>query len=131
VQLLPNGKIKGDFRQVRESGGLVINFTGEATCLAVDPVNHRAWIGGVVTQNNSTHPSFLTAIHEVGDDVWFRVVDYGQGGNATQPDRSTVLGFEQPPPGIVTSEQYCTDRPWPADDVRTFPLSAGKIQVKP
>jgi hypothetical protein len=35
--------------------------------------------------------------------VWFRVLDTGQ--SSAEPDRSTFLGFEQPLPGIVTSEE--------------------------
>ena len=125
-----NGKVTGTFRQVREAGGFVIDFQGEVTCVAVDPVNRRAWIGGIVKRNDSTHPAFLTPIHEVGDDVWFRVVDYGEGANAAQPDRSTVLGFAGAA-GIPTTPAYCEAKPWPDDDARTFPLTSGNIQVRP
>ena len=48
---------QGHLRFSTALGGLTIEFHGEATCLAVDPVNNRAWIGGVVTQNNSEHPA--------------------------------------------------------------------------
>ena len=125
-----NGKVSGRFRQVREVGGLLVDFHGEVTCVAVDAATGRAWVGGVVTQNNSTHPAFLTSIHEVGDDVWFRVVDYGEGANAPQADRSTVYGFAGAA-GIVASAEYCATKPWPANDERTFPLTAGNIQVRP
>jgi hypothetical protein len=61
--------------------------------------------------------------------VWFRVVDYGEGGKASQPDRTTFLGFENNP-DIKTSEQYCAVRIWPQDDARTWPVTAGNIQVR-
>ena len=126
----PHGQAQGRFHQVREVGGLLVDFEGEVTCLAVDAANGRAWIAGVVTKNNSTHPAFLTGIHEVGDDAWFRVVDYGEGGGAAQPDRSTVLGFEGAA-GIITSAEYCATRPWPDADARTFPVSRGNLQIRP
>lgn len=127
-----NGTASGWFRQYRTREGLTIDFTGRVTCLAVDPVNRRAWVGGVITENNSTDPTFRTAIHEPGDDVWFRVVDYGEGAN-DPPDRTTTYGFEGSA-GIITSEEYCAVRPWPNEpvpDARTFPVTQGDIRVRP
>jgi hypothetical protein len=113
--------------------GEAIDFTGRATCLAIDGENNRAWIGGVVTRNESTHPSFTTAINEVGRDIWFRVVDYGQGRHASQPDRTTFVGFEGSA-GIITSIEYCQTQPWPGppadvQDARTGPLTKGNLRV--
>jgi hypothetical protein len=124
-----DGKAMGRFHQKLAAEGVVIDFSGEVTCMAVDPVNHRAWIGGVITANRSTDPGFTGEIFQPGHDVWFRVVDYGEGGKATQPDRTTFLGFENNP-DIKTSEQYCQVKIWPADDARTWPVTAGNIQVK-
>ena len=131
-----NAKVKGDgsvhgrFHQRRERNGLVIDFTGTVTCVTVDPVLMRARIGGVITENNSTDPAFLTENHEVGDDVWFRVVDGGEGHNAT--DGSTVFGFK--PTLVNTSAEYCalpfTGLPY-WNPATTFPLGGGNIQVKP
>jgi hypothetical protein len=99
------------------------------TCLSVDAVNGRAWIGGVVTVNNSTDPNQQLAIHQPGQDVWFRVEDNGK--HELTPDRSTVLGFFQPPPGIQTSAQYCATMPWPDNNLNTFPFVDGDVKVKP
>jgi hypothetical protein len=109
---------------------LVIDFSGTVTCLTVDPVLHRARIGGVITENNSTDPGFLTLNHEVGDDVWFRVEDGGEGGGAV--DASTSYGFA--PTLVNTSAEYCalpfTGLPaW--NPATTFPLLSGNIQVRP
>jgi hypothetical protein len=123
-----DGKAMGRFHQKLEADGTVIDFSGEVTCMAVDPINHRAWIGGVITANRSTDPGFTGEIFQPGHDVWFRVVDYGEGGNATQPDRTTFLGFENNP-DIKTSAQYCQVKIWPAGDARTWPVTAGNIQV--
>src|SRR5687767_10635157 len=49
-----DGKALGRFHQKFDNGGLVVDFSGEVTCMAVDPVMHRAWIGGVITRNSST-----------------------------------------------------------------------------
>jgi hypothetical protein len=124
-----NGNTTGTFRQSREAGGLTVDFSGTVTCVSVDGATGRAWIGGVVSANNSTHPAFQTDIHQPGQDVWFRVVDYGEGSKASQADRSTVFGFRGAA-GIFTSLEYCANRPWPDADARTFPISQGNIQVK-
>lgn len=129
ARLKENGKAKGVFRQRFEDEGLVVDFTGKVTCMAVDAVNHRAWIGGVITKNKSTDPTVTGEIFQPGHDVWFRVVDYGEGASAAQPDRTTFLGFENNPT-IRTSEQYCRERPWPAEDLRTWPVTRGDIEVQ-
>lgn len=126
---LLTGPAHGQFRHSLELGGLRIDFHGEAICVTVDPVNGRAWIGGVVTQNNSEHPAFLTAIHQPGRDVWFRVLDSGEGQGAAV-DRTTFLGFEGAA-GIITSPEYCAAAIWPDDNARTSPVIAGNIQVQP
>jgi hypothetical protein len=125
-----DGTASGVFHQVRSNAGLTIDFSGEVTCLSVDPVNHRAWIGGVIRANNSTSPAFqVDTLHAPGLDVWFRVVDYGEGDGAPN-DRSTTYGFKHSA-GILTSAEYCATMPWPADDARTFPVVSGNVQVRP
>ena len=124
-----NGRVQGEFHESLVVAGETVAFRGDVTCMAVDPVNHRAWIGAVITENTSTHPDFQQWYHQPGEDVWFRVVDYGEGSNAP-PDRKTFMGFENTP-GIPTSEVYCQLQIWPADDARTWPVTAGNIQVKP
>ena len=124
-----DGSANGHFRQRRTQGDLIIDFEGRVTCLTVDPVLHRARIGGVVTKNNSTHPGFLTENHEVGDDVWFRVED---GDEATGGvDMSTTYGFK--PVLVNTSAEYCalpfTGPLWNPNSI--IPLASGNIQVRP
>jgi hypothetical protein len=107
--------------------GFVVDFEGDVTCVSHDPVNHRAWIGGVITANRSTHPSYTTPRTQVGHDIWFRVVDYGEG--AGQPaDRTSFVGFEGDLE-IPTSAAYCEQQPWAADDARTWAVTDGNIQV--
>lgn len=116
---------KGEFRVYADEGdGLIVDFEAKVTCVAIDPVNHRAWIGGKVKENRSTDPSLLTAIHEKGDDIWFRVLDEGSA------DRSTFVGFEGAA-GFATSAAYCAGRPWPDANARTWPVIAGGITVQP
>ena len=114
-----DGRVSGQFHQHQPFFGF--SYAGAVTCFAVDEVNHRAWIGGVVTQSNDPDP-----ITEIGDDVWFRVLDTGKGAD---PDRSTFFGFEQPPPGIVTSEEYCQLQIWPDGNARTWPVESGNIVI--
>ena len=124
---------RGIFWQYRERDGKTIEFLGYVTCLAVDPATGHAWIAGKILSNSSTDPAFrVDTLHMPGMDIWFRVVDYGEGPAATQPDRSTVFGFRGSA-GIITSDEYCATRPWPntpVPDARTFPLSAGNIEVR-
>lgn len=123
----------GSFRHTLVFQGLLIDFVGEVTCMAVDSPRGRAWIGGIVAENNSDHPAFQTEIHEPGRDVWFRVLDTGR--QAADADRTTFLGFEGAG-GIITSAEYCAAQIWPGppDDepnARTNALTAGKVKVKP
>lgn len=124
-----NGTANGHFRQSLVFQGELIEFEGEVICVTFDHDNHRAWIGAVVTVNNSTHPGFMGDIHQPGRDVWFRVLDSGEGANA-DADRSTFLGFEGAA-GIPTSEEYCELQIWPDNNERTSPVVEGNIQVRP
>ena len=123
-----NDAAAGQFHIALDDSGFIYDVHGAVTCLTVDEVNHRAWIGGVVTRNETTDPAFQTDIHQVGDDVWFRVVDYGEGQSAA--DRTTFYGFKGAA-GIDTSPQYCAAQLWPADDARTWPVLQGNISVRP
>ena len=124
-----DGRATGRFHiKADEGGGLLIDFSAEVTCLAVDPANHRAWIGGVITRNRSTDPDLLTTIQQPGHDIWFRVLDAGEGKDAI--DRTTFTGFEGGG-GIPTSAAYCAARIWPADNARTWPVVRGNIRVRP
>jgi hypothetical protein len=124
-----NGRVQGEFHQSFMAEGELIAFRGDVICMALDPVHHRAWIGAVITENTSTHPQFQEWYHQPGEDVWFRVVDYGEGSD-DPPDRTTFMGFENTPM-IPSSEIYCQMQIWPQDDARTWPVTAGNIKVRP
>jgi hypothetical protein len=121
-----DGRVTGRFMQDQHDLGLV--YKGVVTCFAVDPVNHRAWIGGVLTESNDTDPENPFA--RVDDDAWFRVLDLGKG--KVEPDRSTFLGFNQvgAVPPFDTSENYCAGRPWPEGNARTWPVVRGDIKIR-
>jgi len=124
-----DGSGTGQFRFRHESASGTTDFDGSVTCVSFDAANNRAWIGGVVTQNNSTNPALQGAIHQPGRDTWFRVVDNGED-NAAAADRTTVLGFEGGG-GIITSAQYCAAQLWTANDANTWAVDRGNIQVRP
>lgn len=108
-------------------GLATIEIRFDVTCLARDVSLGRAWIGGVVTENTSTNPTFVTdPVRQVGRDVWFRVEDNGNGGSGIL-DRSTQLGFEGSG-GIITSAEYCETRPWPA--APAHPVTTGNISLR-
>src|SRR5688572_7478347 len=114
-----DGGVMGQFHHRTDTGDGLFDIDGRVTCLAFDLENQRAWIGGIITHNTSTDPFYQQEIYQPGHDAWFRVVDYGEGKDSP-PDRSTFVGFENTP-GIPTSAAYCALKPWPADDVRTWP----------
>jgi hypothetical protein len=122
-----NGVVDGDLHVSTVFQGFAIDFTGQVSCVTDDPVNHRAWIGGVITSNSSTHPSYTMPRTQVGQDIWFRVVDYGEG-NGAPADRATFVGFTGDA-GIQTSIEYCAVQPWPELDARTWAVTDGNIQV--
>ena len=114
AQRMADGRVKGRFQQHQPAFGFT--YKGDVTCFAVDPINHRAWIGGVVTHSNDPDPIALP-----GKDAWFRVLDPDEG-----LDRSTFLGFEGGG-GILTSAEYCERQIWPEDNARTWPVEHGTI----
>jgi len=116
-----DGSAQGSFHQSYTLEGQTTSYWGTVTCLSVDTVNDRAWIGGVLTKVKSDDPGARL----VGEDVWFRVLDSSQGQDAA--DRSTVFGFT---PLFESSAAYCAGRPWPADNARTWPVIAGNISVR-
>jgi hypothetical protein len=118
AQRLSDGRVVGRFQQHQPAFGFT--YKGDVTCFAVDPVNHRAWIGGVLTQSNDPDPVAL-----VGKDAWFRVLD--SSGN--DGDRSTFLGFEGGG-GIITSAEYCEKQIWPDGNARTWPVEQGNIVIQ-
>jgi hypothetical protein len=129
-----DGTVTGHFYQSRERAAGLVEFYGVVTCVTIDPnFPGRARIGGIVTVNNSTDPAFLTADHQVGDDVWFRVEDNGDGSGATE--KSTTYGFK--PTLVNTSAEYCAlaftgtdaagNQLW--NPASIFPLAQGSINV--
>jgi len=121
-----DGTASGRFHQHVEFATGTVDFQADVTCLAVDPVLRRAWIGGVIVSNLSTDPAFTTPIHQPGHDIWFRVLDSGQALDAA--DRTTFLGFE----GVIpSSASYCEQRIWPDGNARTWPVTGGNISIRP
>jgi hypothetical protein len=120
-----DGNASGRFHHSLILGGLLVEFHGEVICMAVDSANHRAWIGGVITKNNSEHPSFQQQIHEVGADIWFRILDNGEGDGV--PDVTTFTGFKGSG-GVDTSPEYCQRQIWPANPPG---IITGNVSVRP
>jgi hypothetical protein len=78
----------------------------------------------VIVSNDSTDPAFTTPIHQPGHDIWFRVLDNGEGHDPA--DRTTFVGFE----GVIpSSESYCQQRIWPEGDARTWPVTEGNLSI--
>jgi hypothetical protein len=122
------GVAKGAFHYELVFQGQLADFEGVVTCVTFDAATHRAWIGGVVTANRSVHPSYTTPRTQVGQDIWFRVVDYGEGSDAPD-DRTTFVGFAGDR-DIPTSAEYCAQQPWLDGDVSTWPVVEGNLQVR-
>jgi hypothetical protein len=118
------GRAGGWFRHYIPTSTGTIEFTAVVTCISVDEALGRAWIGGKVLTNKSTRTDFTTAVHQPGDEIWFRVLDGGwRAGDP--PDRSTSPGFEGAL-GVITSREYCDKRLWPNEPPA---LSTGRVDV--
>ena len=127
-QVSAAGAAHGRFRHRLVFGGELVDFTGVATCMTVDPADGRAWIGGVIHKNRSVAEPWASGeIYEPGKEIWFRVLDADQSDG--DEDRSTFVGFEGGA-GIITSAEYCETRPWPEDNARTNPVTKGRIAIK-
>jgi hypothetical protein len=112
-----DGSASGSFHHFYVDGGFTYDFWGTVTCVTFDAVNHRAWVGGVLTKVTSTDPEVGLA---AGDDAWFRVLDSPDG------DRSTAMGFVG---AIESSKAYCEMQIWPEGNARTHPVTEGQIKV--
>lgn len=125
---LPDGKATGQLRYVIDLFGEHVEFHGEVTCLTVDDEEGRAWIGGDITKNLSVAEPFASGERfQPGKAIWFRVLDAGEGVDSV--DRTTFVGFEGDA-NIDTSQEYCDTAIWPDDNDRTWPVTAGNIQVR-
>lgn len=110
--------------------GLAVDIRGRITCMTVDPENPgRAWMGGVITKNVSEHPLYAGPTGQVGRESWFRVVDYGEGAKASQPDRVSFI-FVEPTGGFTRARDFCDARLWFPEDRLTNPVRNGNIQVR-
>jgi len=135
--LRADGSAEGEAFHFVSLGATFIEFRTRVTCVSFDAVNNRAWIGGVITENNSTDPARLMERNQVGRDIWWRVVDYGNGLSGTV-DRGTFIGFTGDA-GFQTSAAYCAGQPWPGPnddppqpvDARTGALLSGNISLMP
>lgn len=121
-----NGSVAGNFTWFVETAGGTVDMDGEVTCLPVNVELGRAWIGGVVTRNESTLGGFQQDRHQPGRDIWFRVADRSPGGSG-EPDRSTATAGFEGGAGIDTSEEYCELMIWPNDGV---PVLSGNLTVR-
>ena len=101
AQRLSDGRVVGRFQQHQPAFG--VTYKGDVTCFAVDAVNHRAWIGGVLTQSNDPDPVALA-----GKDAWFRVLDPEGGGSIGAPSWASRAAAASSPRRSTASRQI-----WP------------------
>jgi len=120
-----DGHVTGAFHHRTNDGLGDVDFEAKVTCVSVDPLLGRAWVGGVITKNSSTSPDFMQPHQQPGHDIWFRVLEGDEALN--QGSRSTFIGFE----GVIPSSAvYCATRPWPDDNARTWPVTQGHVIVR-
>jgi hypothetical protein len=113
-----DGTASGSFHHGYAADGFSYEFWGSVTCLTYDVAAGRAWIGGVLTKLVTND---LEVTLHPGDDAWFRILDAGITG-----DRSTAMGFV----GVFpSSAAYCAAQPWPDDNARSHPVTAGQISL--
>jgi len=94
--LYQDGHVAGSFHDRTNDGLGLVDFDADVTWLAVDHDLGRAWIGGVITANRSTSPDFMDTIYQPGHDIWFRVLDSGQG-EASKTGEHLLASWERSP----------------------------------
>ena len=111
------GDVGGHFQYNLRVGDVTIS--GHVTCTTT--VGNVAWIGGVIDKVKSADPADQSF---VATDVWWRVVDNGEGAD-DPPDLSTSLLLTLPGT-TITAESWCRDQP-----VLGFlrPVNSGNITV--
>jgi len=100
--------------QQGEPGNVDIHF--DIDCLNSDGTS--AIMSGTVTKSS---------VWPVGFAVWFKVVDNGEGANASGPDQMTLLYGDVPEEMDDCSVDYTELEP---EEILLFDVIAGNIQVK-
>lgn len=97
-----------------EPGNVDIHF--DIDCLNSDGTN--AIMTGTVTKST---------VWPVGWEVWFKVVDNGEGANASGPDQMTLLFGGEPEEIDDCLVDYTVLEP---EEVLLYDVTAGNVQVK-
>ena len=109
---LKNGRVIGSL--VLKNRNLGIRAKAIINCLDID--GNQATMSGVITQINGDYSSLI------GDDIWFRVVDNGEGfRNTTDQITLVIVELDEPPSAICTEDV----------DVDLQNILGGNIQVNP
>ena len=113
-----DGTAEGEYQYNFRAAGFFIH--GTVTCASVS--GNAGWVGGVIDSIVSPDPADQSL---VGTEIWWRVIDNGEGAN--QPaDQTTSLLFAVP--GLpITAESWCRNQ-----DVRGVlrDVLSGNIQVR-
>ena len=108
-----NGNVSGSFEV--KSASQDVRLHGNISCLKVLTDGKTAFMSGVITQRSGDG---FPGIYNVGDFVYFRVQDNGEGSNAADDKFSDVY-----PSGV---SQYCGP-----SSILLLKIANGNIQVKP
>jgi hypothetical protein len=111
-----DGTVAGEMEYHQSALGDRFLFHGKVTCISVYDGN-RAKFGGKITRSDDpTIP--------VGIFMWFTVVDNGNG-NASQPDRSSILGIGDE----AANDRFCAS-PAPPNPRFSADITSGNIHVR-
>lgn len=113
-----DGRVSGHYQYNFRAAGFFTH--GSVTCVSV--AGTQGWIGGVIDKIVSPDPEDQTL---VGTEIWWRVVDNGEGENSAA-DQTTSLLFAVP--GLpITAASWCRDQ-----NVRGVlrDIVSGNIQVR-
>jgi hypothetical protein len=113
-----DGTAQGEYEYHFRAADFLIH--GSVTCASVS--GNAGWVGGVIDSIVSADPADQAL---VGTEIWWRVVDNGEGANEAA-DQTTSLLFAVP--GLpITAASWCANQ-----DVRGVmrDVLAGNIQVR-
>ncbi len=95
------------------SPGQGIRTHGTITCLQILPDGKTAYMTGIITHRDGDG---FAGLYEVGDPIWFKVRDNGEGNNSVADQFSDYYNVGG-----------CLPRP----TITMYPITGGNIQVRP
>lgn len=124
ANLHEDGRGSGEFHHVSKSDAGTVDLRGPITCLAIDEQERRAWMGGSLSSNASTHPDYAEDRFGTDAPVRFRILESAEGPES--PGLISDLDV-----GGAAAADFCAGKAWPAGEPGGNKLLEGLVVVFP